>query len=102
MHFSALVGRIRGDGADAWVTHYEAVAARDRGEDVIVLSVGDPSIDTPAPVVERAIVRLRAGHTHYTPDPGPLALRAAVARAHAARTHQAVSADNVIILAGTQ
>ena len=102
MHFSALVGRIRGDGADAWVTHYEAVAARDRGEDVIVLSVGDPSIDTPTPVVERAIERLRAGDTHYTPASGRLVLREAVARAHAARTQQAVSADNVIILAGTQ
>ena len=72
MHFSALVGRIRGDGADAWVTHYEATAARDRGEDVIVLSVGDPSIDTPTPVVDRAIERLRAGDTHYTPAPGRL------------------------------
>ena len=89
MQFSALVGRIRGDGADAWVTHYEAVAARDRGEDVIVLSVGDPSIDTPTPVVERAIERLRAGDTHYTPAPGRLALREAVARAHAAQIGRA-------------
>ena len=102
MQFSALVERIRGDGTDAWVTHYEATAARDRGEDVIVLSVGDPSIDTPAPVVDRAIERLRAGDTHYTPAPGRRALREAVARAHAARTHQAVTADNVIVLAGTQ
>jgi len=81
MRFSALVGRIRGDGADAWITHYEAVAARDRGEDVIVLSVGDPSIDTPVPVVDRAIERLRAGDTHYTPARGRLALREAIARA---------------------
>jgi aspartate/methionine/tyrosine aminotransferase len=102
MHFSALVGRIRGDGADAWVTHYAAVAARDRSEDVIVLSVGDPAIDTPTPVVDRAIERLRSGDTHYTPAPGRLALREAVARAHMARTHQAVTADNVIVLAGTQ
>jgi aspartate/methionine/tyrosine aminotransferase len=102
MQFSALVSRIRGDGADAWVTHYEAIAARDRGEDVIVLSVGDPSMDTPIPVVDRAIERLRAGDTHYTPAPGRRALREAVARAHAARTHQAVTAENVIVLAGTQ
>jgi aspartate/methionine/tyrosine aminotransferase len=102
MHFSALVDRIRGDGADAWVTHYEAVAARERGEDVIVLSIGDPSIDTPAAVVDCAVERLRAGDTHYTPAPGRLPLRAAVARAHALRTGQAVTADNVIMLAGTQ
>jgi len=102
MRFSALVGRIRGDGADAWLTHYEATAARDRGEDVIVLSVGDPLIDTPVPIVERAIERLRAGDTHYTPAPGRPALREAIARAHAARTLQQVSAENVIVLAGTQ
>jgi len=102
MHFSALVDRIRGDGADAWITHYEAVAARDRGEDVIVLSIGDPAIDTPSAVIDRAIERLRGGDTHYTPAPGRLALRDAVARAHATRTQQVVGADNVIILAGTQ
>jgi aspartate/methionine/tyrosine aminotransferase len=102
MQFSALVGRIRGEGADAWVTHYEAVAARERGEDVIVLSIGDPLIETPVPVVDRAVERLRAGDTHYTPAPGRRALREAIARAHAARTEQPVSADNVIVLAGTQ
>jgi octopine/nopaline transport system ATP-binding protein len=102
MQFSALVSRIHGEGADAWVTHYEAAAARERGEDVIVLSIGDPLLETPVPVVDRAIEQLRAGDTHYTPGPGRLALREAVARAHAARTGQQVSADNVIILAGTQ
>jgi aspartate/methionine/tyrosine aminotransferase len=102
MQFSALVGRICGDGADAWVTHYEAVVARDRGEDVIVLSVGDPLIDTPAPIVDRAVERLRSGDTHYTPAPGRRALREAIARTHAARTGQAVMAENVIVLAGTQ
>src|SRR5256885_15048198 len=72
--FSALVNRISGAGADAWLTHYQAVAARERGEDVIVLSVGDPDLDTPAPVVERAIGQLRGGDTHYVPAagrPGP-------------------------------
>src|SRR5450631_113915 len=102
MQFAALVDRIRGDGADAWITHYEAAAARARGEDVIVLSIGDPLIDTPKPVVERAIERLRAGDTHYTPAPGRPALREAIARAHTARTQQAVTAENVIVLAGTQ
>jgi len=102
MQFSALVSRIGGDGADAWITHHEALAARDRGEDVIILSVGDPLIDTPPAVVDRAIERLRAGDTHYTPAPGRRTLREAIARAHAARTEQAVTADNVIVLSGTQ
>jgi aspartate/methionine/tyrosine aminotransferase len=102
MRFSNLVSRISGDGADAWHTHSEAAAARDRGEDVIILSIGDPDIRAPDSVVERTIERLRAGDTHYTPASGKPELRAAIARAHSRRTGQTVAADNVICLSGTQ
>ena len=76
--------------------------AQERGEDVILLSVGDPDLDTPAPVLERAIERLRAGDTHYTPATGRQHLREAIAAAHRARNGQPVTADNVIFLAGAQ
>ena len=102
MRFSPLVDRIAGEGADAWITHYEAWAARERGEDVILLSVGDPDLDTPAPVVERAIERLRAGDTHYTPAPGRKVLREAIAADHTRRYGQPVGVDNVIVLSGAQ
>ena len=42
MKFSSLTDRVRGSAADVWDAHYAAVAAQRRGEDVIVLSVGDP------------------------------------------------------------
>ena len=100
--FSPLVERISGDGAAAWLTHYEAVAARERGEDVIILSVGDPDLHTPPEVVERAIAQLRGGDTHYPPAPGRAALRESIARAHAARSGQAVSAEQVVYFAGAQ
>jgi arginine:pyruvate transaminase len=102
MQYSSLVKRIAGDGADAWLIHYTARTALERGEDVILLSVGDPDLDTPAPVVERAIERLRAGDTHYTPATGRQHLREAIAAAHRARTGQAIGTDNVIFLAGAQ
>jgi aspartate/methionine/tyrosine aminotransferase len=100
--FSSLVGRITGDGSDAWDTHYEAVAARSRGEDVITLSVGDPAIDTPAPIVERAVEALRGGDTHYSPLAGREKLRDAIAELHRSRTGQQVSAENAIFLSGAQ
>lgn len=102
MQYSSLVKRIAGDGADAWVVHYEARLAEERGEDVIVLSVGDPDLDTPAPVLERAIEALRAGDTHYTPAAGRQHLREAIAAVHRARTGQAVESANVIFLSGAQ
>jgi aspartate/methionine/tyrosine aminotransferase len=102
MRFSPLVERISGEGADAWRTHGEASAARDRGEDVIILSVGDPDLETPGPVIERAIERIRAGDTHYTPAPGRPAIREAIANAHMARTGQQTQPDNVVYLSGAQ
>jgi arginine:pyruvate transaminase len=102
MQYSPLVKRIAGEGSDAWVVHHMARLACERGEDVILLSVGDPDLDTPAPVLERAIDRLRAGDTHYTPACGRQHLRDAIAMSHAARTGQTVTAENVIFLAGAQ
>jgi arginine:pyruvate transaminase len=102
MQYSSLVKRIAGDGADAWRIHYTARTAHERGEDVILLSVGDPDLETPAPVLERAIERLRAGDTHYTPATGRQHLREAIAAAHTMRTGQSVESDNVIFLAGAQ
>ena len=102
MQYSSLVKRIAGDGANAWRIHYAAREALERGEDVILLSVGDPDLDTPVPVLERAIESLRAGDTHYTPATGRQHLREAIAAAHGARTGQRVDAAQVIFLAGAQ
>src|SRR6185437_9629168 len=102
MQYSPLVKRITGEGADAWRVHYTARLALERGEDVILLSVGDPDLDTPVPVVDRAIESMRAGDTHYTAVTGRQHLREAIAAMHRARTGQAVGTDNVIFLAGAQ
>jgi aspartate/methionine/tyrosine aminotransferase len=102
MKFSSVVERIAGEGAEAWLIHYKARAAQERGEDVIVLSIGDPDLPAPAPVLERALEALRAGDLRYTPAAGRHAVREAIAAAHMHRTGQPVNADNVIFLSGTQ
>ncbi len=99
---SPFVERIAGRGAAAWALHVEAMAAKRRGEDVIVMSVGDPDFATPPRIVETAIEALRGGDTHYTPVVGRPSLRAAIARRHAARTGLKVDPDQVVILAGAQ
>jgi len=102
MRFSALVERIAGKSADAWITHYAARRAEARGEDPILLSIGDPELDSPTPVVERAIEALRSGETHYTPASGREELRRAIVALHCARSGQAVDADQVVVLCGAQ
>ena len=102
MKFSQLVTRIAGDGADAWRTHYAAQAAQERGEDVIILSIGDPALSTPQAVVDRAIDAMRAEDTHYTTARGRETLRRAIAQLHARRSGQQVGEDEVVVTAGAQ
>jgi aspartate/methionine/tyrosine aminotransferase len=100
--YSTLTDRIRDEGAGAWALHAEATRARARGEDVIVLSVGDPDLATPTPIVDRAVSALRGGDTHYTEIAGRPALRAALAERFAARSGVAVAAVKVMGFAGAQ
>jgi len=102
MKYSSLVERVAGEGADAWNTHYAASRAQARGEDVVILSIGDPEIETPGPVVARAIERLKAGDTHYTPIAGREPLREALARRHRERTGANTEAANVLFCSGAQ
>ena len=102
MKFSPLVERIAGEGADAWMIHYAARAAKERGEDVIVLSIGDPDLETPVAALDCAIAKLRAHDVRYTPAAGRMAVREAIARAHTERTGQRVGGANAIFLSGAQ
>jgi len=102
MHFSSLVHRIAGEAVDAWQIHSAALAAELRGEDVIILSVGDPDFSTPEQITEAAVQALRAGDTHYTPIPGRDALRLAIAEQHTERCGQTVDIPNVIVTSGAQ
>jgi aspartate aminotransferase len=51
-----------------------------QGRDVISLSVGEPDFDTPDNVKDAAIAAIRRGETKYTPVPGIVPLREAIAR----------------------
>jgi len=102
MRFSPLVDRIAGQGAAAWDLHAEAVAAREDGRDVILLSVGDPDLDTPGTVSEAAVAALRAGDTHYTETTGTPPLRAAIARHFAAGGGWDAGPEHVCVVCGAQ
>ncbi|MHC6227449.1 pyridoxal phosphate-dependent aminotransferase [Pseudomonas sp. X10] len=102
MRFSTLTQRIAGDGTAAWNIHYRALELRAQGQDVLLLSVGDPDFDTPVPIVQAAIDSLQAGNTHYSDVRGKRALRESIARRHQQRSGQQVDADQVTVLAGAQ
>jgi arginine:pyruvate transaminase len=102
MKYADRVEGLQGKRTSAWDIHYAALDARAKGEDVIVLSVGDPDFATPDVIVERAVAALRDGDTHYSEVVGRAALREAIAREHARATGLDVTADQVIVVAGAQ
>ena len=103
---STFTQRITGDGAAAWDIHVAASQAKARGEDVIMLSIGDPDFATPEPVVESAVSALRAGDTHYAATAGRTELRQAIAddfnKRNGLTKDLAAEVDNVFVFAGTQ
>ncbi len=102
MRFASIVDRMAGAGTAAWDIHYAAIAAQRAGEDVIVLSIGDPDFATPEPITAAAIDALRAGDTHYCDVAGRPELRQAIADLHGRLTGQTVGADSAILVAGAQ
>lgn len=102
MKYSSLIDRVSGSSADVWDSHYNAIAAKKRGEDVIILSVGDPDFNTPVAVIEAASRAMHSGDTHYTSIKGNVELRDRIAARHTQSSGQAVNADHVIITSGAQ
>ncbi|AMH43035.1 MULTISPECIES: pyridoxal phosphate-dependent aminotransferase [Burkholderiaceae] len=103
MKYSNLVERLQGKRTAAWEIHHAAQQAFNKGEDVIILSVGDPDFATPEVIVDRAVSALREGDTHYADVVGRAPLRAAIARDHVQQTgNQGIDENNVIVVAGAQ
>ena len=102
MKYSSMVKRISGETVTAWDIHYAACEAQERGEDAIVLSIGDPDFATADDICAAAVEALMQGDTHYTHVIGRPVLREAIAAKQSALLGQPVSADNVALVAGAQ
>ena len=63
--FSQLSARLNLDSGDAWQVHDQALGMKQAGEDVVLLSIGDPDFRTPEPIVDNAVSHMRVGRTHY-------------------------------------
>ena len=70
------------------------------GRDIINLGIGQPDFKTPQHVVEAAIKALRDGHHGYTPSPGILELREAVARDLLAHRRVEIDPGRIVVVPG--
>ena len=102
MRYSSLTHRIAGEGTDAWIVHDLAIKRRANGDDIILLSIGDPDFETPAPIRAAATHALNHGRTHYSPIGGEPAFRQAIVEHTARTTGVAVVPEQITIFPGAQ
>ena len=99
---SSRISGISPSGKDGWEVHEEAVARRESGQPIIMLSVGDHDFHTPAESVEACVRALRAGHHHYTHIPGVPRMLSAMAKATTACTGVETTPDQIMATNGGQ
>lgn len=102
MRYASISERLDGLGATKWAVHFAGTQRAAAGDDVILLSIGEPDLAPPAAVVERAVTSLRSGRTRYTSGRGERAALAAVAGHLQRRSGLEVSTDQVACCSGTQ
>lgn len=102
MRFASRTLRLEGEGADAWMVHDRAVARLHQGQDICLLSIGDPDFETPAPIRQAAVDALATGRTHYAASGGEPALRAAIAARAAITRGSPIDPAQVLVFPGAQ
>jgi arginine:pyruvate transaminase len=98
--FSALTERLGGDTSGVWAVHERACALQAAGEEVYLLSVGDPDLPTLPSTVAHAIDSLREGRTHYAPGAGERRLREVIAGIEERSAGRPCNPDDIIVFPG--
>ncbi len=72
------------------------------GKTIIHLQIGEPDFTTPKNICDAAIKAIQAGFTHYTPAPGFMEVRKAIAE-YVSRTRQLdFTPENVVVTPGAK
>lgn len=82
--------------ASSWAIADEALRRVAGGEEILLLTLGDPVCPPHPAIVSATQAAVAAGRTHYTPLHGEPALRAAIAAT------EGCAADNVMVMPGAQ
>ena len=99
-HYSQLTRRLAAPGGDVWQIHDEALIRQRAGEDVILLSVGDPDFPTPDYITRHTVDAINQGRTHYSPPAGEFTLREAIAELESSITGKTIDPSRFVIFPG--
>lgn len=75
---------------------------KEKGKDIISLSIGEPDFDTPKNICEAANKAMLNGQTHYTPVSGTLELRTAISNKLLTENNLEFSPTEIIVSNGAK
>ena len=101
MRFASITDRLD-PGAGPWHVHELACRRQAKGDDVIVLSIGDPDFAPPPHVVAAVGRSIESGRTHYTASRGDGPLLEAIAARASFHAGRPIGADHVAFFPGAQ
>ncbi|MDX5350018.1 MAG: pyridoxal phosphate-dependent aminotransferase [Caulobacteraceae bacterium] len=102
MRYASVTDRLAGLGGAKWAVHARARDLKAAGEAIIELTIGEPDVATPEPMLEAAARSMRAGRTGYSNGRGEPGVVAALAARYSARRGRTIGPDQVMCLPGTQ
>lgn len=100
LHYARAAARLDTPAGSVWDIHDEAVVRQRAGEDIILLSVGDPDFPTPAYITEHTVDAINRGRTHYSPAAGEFNLREAIAALETRNTGRPFAPEQFVIFPG--
>ena len=80
--------------------HVRGLESKQRGEDIIFLTLGDPDFPTPLYINEGLLHSLQSDRTHYSPVGGEPELRHTLANLESSYTHLDLHSDQFVIFNG--
>lgn len=102
MQVAQILDRVAGLGSDKWRVHVRARQKIAQGEDVLLLTIGEPDQPTPEALIEATCRALRAGRTGYSSGRGESAVLQALAARYSRRTGRSIGSDQFVWVPGTQ
>ena len=99
---ASVTDRLAALGSERWAVHFEVRKRVQAGEDIIELTIGEPDIPTPTPLLDVATRAMHGGRTGYSGGKGEAGFLQAVAEKYAKRSGRAITPANVLALPGTQ
>ncbi|WP_371170569.1 pyridoxal phosphate-dependent aminotransferase [Aliiroseovarius sp. 2305UL8-7] len=102
MRLTAVTERLAGLGGAKWEVHLKARDLIRAGADIVEMTIGEPDVPTPQPLIESAVSALRSGRTGYSNGRGEAGLLDALAERYSQTRGRVFTPENFLCFPGTQ